>query len=195
MSAAETTYPLSIGDAKNESSRKFKVDWNGTAHIENGIFKGNVTADYLSCESGYIGGWKITSTKLTGKDIELNSKDGSISGGILRSPAGGMLLDGFFSIANGSGAEVDGTYIGYMEANTGVEQTDTSSEGVGMRYTKGSIGSQVKATSYNAGLSYYDNGGGYISISKGGISLGSSGESASIRLQGTALSCTIPADK
>lgn len=195
LSAAETTYPLSIGDAKNESSRKFKVDWNGTAHIENGIFKGNVTADYLSCEAGYVGGWKITSTKLTGKDIELNSKDGSIKGGILRSPAGGMLLDGFFSIANGSGAEVAGTYIGYMEANTGISDTDDNSEGVGMRYNKGSVKSQVKATSYNAGLSYDNGSGGYISISSKGVSIGTKGDSSSIRLQGSALSCTIPADK
>ena len=196
LSAAEAIFPLAIGSTSDESSRNFKVDWDGTAYINDGIFKGNVTADYLFCEAGVIGGWTIDQYTLSGTGIVLNSWDGSITGGILRSPGGGILLDGFFSVADGNGNEVDGTYIGFMQSNTGNTDIDYDTQGVGMRINSGSVASQIKATSYNAGLSYYNAGGGYISISSSGMSFGVSGPSTAIRFQGDGeLRCLIPAEK
>lgn len=196
LSAAEAIFPLAIGSTSDEASRNFKVDWDGTAYINDGIFKGNVTADYLFCEAGVIGGWTIDQYTLSGTGIVLNSWDGSITGGILRSPGGGILLDGFFSVADGNGNEVDGTYIGFMQSNTGNTDIDYDTQGVGMRINSGSVASQIKATSYNAGLSYYNAGGGYISISSSGMSFGVSGPSTAIRFQGDGeLRCLIPAEK
>jgi hypothetical protein len=141
LSAAASIFPLAIGNTSDESSRNFKVDWDGTAYINNGIFKGNVTADYLYCEAGVIGGWEIDRYTLSGSGIVLDSSDGSITGGILRSPGGGILLDGFFSVADGNGNEVPGTYIGFMQSNTGNTDIDYDTQGVGMRINNGSIAS------------------------------------------------------
>ena len=179
LSAAELTYPFSIGNQKNEASRNFKVEWDGTAHINNGRFKGTVTADYLECDSGYIGGWEIDYNSLSGGGIELNSREGSIKGGKLVSPAGGMLLDGFLSVADGNGNTIAGTYFGYMQSNTGNLDVDLATKGIGMRIEQaGGLRSQVKATTYNAGLSYVSSAqnGGYLSMSETGFSLGTKGD-------------------
>lgn len=201
LSAAASIFPLAIGNTSDESSRNFKVDWDGTAYINNGIFKGNVTADYLYCEAGVIGGWEIDRYTLSGSGIVLDSSDGSITGGILRSPGGGILLDGFFSVADGNGNEVPGTYIGFMQSNTGNTDIDYDTQGVGMRINNGSIASQIKSTTYNAGLSYTNGtGGGYISISGTGINLGGTNLSLNatgatpngvLTLNGTHLKCTV----
>ena len=80
LSAAESTYPLSIGNVVKEQERHFKVSWDGTCYITDGKFSGEITA-----ESGTIGGWNIGSDTLIGGDLILDSSDGSITGGVLRS--------------------------------------------------------------------------------------------------------------
>ena len=85
LSAAQTTYPLAIGTDTNVSSRNFKVDWNGTAYITNGQFSGYVEASSLYTAYGSIGGWTIDTHTLSGGDLVLDSDDGSITGGILKS--------------------------------------------------------------------------------------------------------------
>jgi hypothetical protein len=101
LSAAEDTYPLAIGADENVGDRKFKVDWSGTAYIKEGVFEGDVTANYLSTSAGSIGGWTISGTKLSSDNnkLILNSKEGSITGGIItggiiKSSDGDMTLIG-----------------------------------------------------------------------------------------------------
>ena len=45
LSAAATTYPLSIGTSSSEYERKFKVAWDGTCYIQDGVFSGRIVAD------------------------------------------------------------------------------------------------------------------------------------------------------
>lgn len=76
LSASENTYPLSIGTTNAVSQRKFRVEWDGTVWIENGHIQGIITADELYCDYGYIGGWEIDDTALTGGKTILHSSDG-----------------------------------------------------------------------------------------------------------------------
>jgi hypothetical protein len=76
LSSQIKKYPLAIGTHKSESLRDFRVDWDGTAYINNGEFKGDITADYLYCEKGYIGGWVIGNKTLSGGNTILHSQDG-----------------------------------------------------------------------------------------------------------------------
>lgn len=176
LSAKENKTPLSIGTDSSVAKRNFRVDWDGTAHIKDGDFDGDVIAQTLKCDKGTIGGWVISKNALTSKNdnIVLNSEEGSIEGGILKTPDGGMELQGFLTVrdANGRG---EGTYMGYMQMDSQDEAENASSDGIGMRIDKGSIGSQIKATSKNAGLSYTDGtNGGWLSMHSGGFSLGHS---------------------
>ena len=50
LSAKTTQYPLAIGTNVNPSSRKFRVDWDGTCFIQDGVFSGTIDA-----ESGTLG--------------------------------------------------------------------------------------------------------------------------------------------
>ncbi len=50
LSAAASRFPLAIGNHSNEASRKFRVDWDGTCYIQDGIFSGDIDA-----ETGYLG--------------------------------------------------------------------------------------------------------------------------------------------
>lgn len=45
LSAAAITYPLSIGTSSSEYERKFKVAWDGTCYIQDGVFSGRIVAD------------------------------------------------------------------------------------------------------------------------------------------------------
>lgn len=56
--------------------RNFRVRWDGTCYITDGIFSGIVTADELYCDYGYIGGWEINETSLSGGKTVLDSYDG-----------------------------------------------------------------------------------------------------------------------
>ena len=85
LSAAQSEYPLAIGVSKSISDRHFKVDWNGIAYIKDGVFEGEVSASTLTAYDGSIGGWSIDSNTLSGGDLILDSSDGSITGGILKS--------------------------------------------------------------------------------------------------------------
>lgn len=76
LSSQIEKYPLAIGTHKSESLRDFRVDWDGTAYINNGEFKGNITAEYLYCEKGYIGGWVIGNKTLSGGNTILHSQNG-----------------------------------------------------------------------------------------------------------------------
>jgi hypothetical protein len=142
----------------------------------------------LQCDSGLIGGWKIGKNTLTGGrgdgKIVLNSNEGSIEGGILKSPDGGMELQGFLTVRSGEGRG-SGTYFGFMEINTGDPQIDASSIGIGINYKNGNISSQVKSTSLNAGLSFTSgkNTGGYLSISNVGFN-GSGDPKLTLRTNG-----------
>lgn len=152
IDAAARTTPFTIGS-------KFEIDWDGSMAATDGDFEGTITA-----ESGSIGGWEIGETTLESKngDLILDSKDESITGGILRTPEGGMWLDGYLTLANQTNS-----YLGYMESNTGSE---IEGQGIGFKYEKGKVLSQIKATSSNVGMSG-ENGsnGGYITISTSGV--------------------------
>lgn len=50
LSAAAPRFPLAIGTDSSEQLRKFKVEWDGTCHIQDGIFSGDIDA-----ETGYLG--------------------------------------------------------------------------------------------------------------------------------------------
>lgn len=50
LSAAASRFPLAIGNHSNEASRKFRVDWDGTCYIQDGVFSGDIDA-----ETGYLG--------------------------------------------------------------------------------------------------------------------------------------------
>jgi hypothetical protein len=56
--------------------RNFRVRWDGTCYITDGIFSGIVTADELYCDYGFIGGWEISDTSLSGGKTVLDSYDG-----------------------------------------------------------------------------------------------------------------------
>lgn len=146
LSAKEEIYPLGIGLSSSIYNRNFRVKWDGTCYINNGIFQGIVTADELYCSNGEIGGWKIGRYTLSGGggQIVLDSSDASITGGILRSPAGGIILDGYFTLTNGA-------YIGEMKANFGTSIDGGEIDGgTGVGFSFGTAA--IKATSKNVGL-------------------------------------------
>lgn len=95
INSQDPTYPLTIGYQKAPGSRNFKVRWDGTTYITNGIFSGmihgkggyldnnfivngtlyggtflggNVYTSYLESTRGNIGGWQISSNALINTD-------------------------------------------------------------------------------------------------------------------------------
>ena len=165
LSAKEEIYPLGIGLSSSIYNRNFRVKWDGTCYINNGIFQGIVTADELYCSNGEIGGWKIGRYTLSGGggQIVLDSSDASITGGILRSPSGGITLDGYFTLTNGA-------YIGEMKANFGSSIDGGEIDGgTGVGFSFGSAA--IKATSKNVGLT---NDVGFLTLTStsNNISLG-----------------------
>jgi hypothetical protein len=207
IDATAAVYPLSIGagNRSSVSSRPFRVNWDGTVYIDNGVFKGNINAtsgtlgnlsitgtldasrgkiyggtisgsnvyaNYLDVSDGYIGGWHIGSTTLTGgsssNKIILNSSEGSITGGTLKTPAGGMTLNGYLTIADEDGATIKNSYIGFVHSYSENDTIDTTSKGLGMQiYKSESDCSVMKVTTYNAGIKFYANSSskyGFIDI-------------------------------
>ena len=67
MSAVNTTYRLWIGDA-DPTVAPFRVEKTGALTATQADITGTITAD-----AGEIGGWTISSTKLTGGNLELRS--------------------------------------------------------------------------------------------------------------------------
>ena len=57
LSAKTTQYPLAIGTNVNPSSRKFRVDWDGTCYIEDGEFSGNINAETGTLGELTLTGW------------------------------------------------------------------------------------------------------------------------------------------
>lgn len=147
------------GDGENGGT--FKVGWDGS----------------VDADLGKIGGWKIGKNTLSSNDdtIVLDSASGK-----------GILLKNKF-LYIGNTFEDNFGKVGFLAANTGDAETDSNSEGVGCLYDKkDGIKSQVKATSYNAGLSYISKSGhGYISISGSQMSFGHT----------LKVECKAPADK
>ena len=69
--------PLSIGVDKNIGQRRFRVDWDGTLHVTDGDFSGNISGSkiegsevyttYLEANVGEIGGWTIDRNELSSR--------------------------------------------------------------------------------------------------------------------------------
>lgn len=57
LSAAERTFPLSIGTDALEDNRKFRVAWDGTCYIEDGEFSGNINAETGTLGELTLTGW------------------------------------------------------------------------------------------------------------------------------------------
>lgn len=115
------------------------------------IIGGTIKGSTIYSNTGQIGGWYITSSTFQNKDnktdstskatIKLNSQDGSIQGGILRTRYDaadseykyGMILDGYLTIADpADGTKVNGSYFGFLPSNTGNSLIDNVSQGFGM---------------------------------------------------------------
>lgn len=94
MGSNQPTTPLSIGTEQNVSQRRFRVDWDGTVHVINGDFTGNisgssisggyisgsiVTASKLEANNGQIGGWTIKTNYLSSGGTTLHSTTGIIT--------------------------------------------------------------------------------------------------------------------
>jgi hypothetical protein len=148
------TYPLAIGTSQSTSDRTFRVAWDGTTHINNGYFTGEINAKsgtlgnltvtgtlyggtisgssiysyYLQCTNGDIGGWKVSSTSLTGGTVALDSTHGI------------LLKDAYLYIApeNGSFTNYYGK-VGFLEAETLNAEDNKQSEGVGCLYESSKI--------------------------------------------------------
>ena len=125
LSANEPTFPLSIGTTNSVGSRKFRVEWDGTVWIENGNISGIINADELYCNFGYIGGWQIDSTSLSGGQTVLDSKSGiftnrlSIIDSISDTSDTGIL--GYMGLILGSTGEGATTYnIGITSLNQSI---------------------------------------------------------------------------
>lgn len=131
LSTLSSDDPLTIGS-------KFSVEWDGTLHATDGIFKGEISSD-----KGEIGGWIIDGKTLyagtqENKTITLDASKGTISVGT------GILLDGNKSeltvtakkdkgpiIIKQNGSDLG--YIGYIVGNDGTGNTDT----IGIHTTNG----------------------------------------------------------
>lgn len=86
-------YPLSIGSQASVAGRPFRVDWNGTVHITDGYFTGNIDAKtgrlgnldvYGTLTGGVIRGSSIYGAYITGARIEADylqaNKEGQLAG-------------------------------------------------------------------------------------------------------------------
>ena len=163
INAAATSNPFKIGDF-------FKVNWDGTLDATNGIFSGKITSD-----EGEIGGWEIGENTLKSQsgNVILDSNDDSIEGAILRTPSGGMILEGYLTVRDKDDNSGIGTYLGYMRSGGQNTNANLASDGIGMRVDSGNIGSQIKATTNNAGLSYTNgSSGGWLTMDSNGFSVG-----------------------
>ena len=86
LGSNQVTSPLSIGTEKNVINRRFRVDWDGTLHVIDGDFKGDISgstirgsavyASYLEAFRGNIGGWAIENGYLYGGNTILNASTG-----------------------------------------------------------------------------------------------------------------------
>lgn len=112
LDADTKSFPLAIGTSSSPSDRNFRVDWDGTAYINNGIFSGVIKAsggtlsgdlrmieggtiyggtisgadiytNYLFCNYGDLGGWTVNSNSLFGGQTILHSTNGIITNKII----------------------------------------------------------------------------------------------------------------
>lgn len=83
LSVTDSRFPLAIGKEAAASQRKFRVAWDGTCYIVDGIFSGSIDAEY-----GYLGDLYVYGS------IEV-SRNGSISSGksSLNDDTSGFWLD------------------------------------------------------------------------------------------------------
>ena len=70
LGANQPRTPLSIGTEKDVQARRFRVDWDGTMHVIDGDFRGNITGSNIS--GGTIDGGYITGGTIRGANIYAN---------------------------------------------------------------------------------------------------------------------------
>lgn len=68
LGANQPKTPLSIGTEKNVQSRRFRVDWDGTVHIQDGEFQGNISGSSIS--GGFIYGGTINGSSIYANHLE-----------------------------------------------------------------------------------------------------------------------------
>lgn len=156
ISSEEKQYPIAIGMASTPSLRNFKVDWNGTCYIADGIFQGTISAD-----GGRIGAWIIDGTKLLGLGgkLMLDAEEGiklieylhgiTLESSTIKLPYLTEQSYGTFGIGDGNGVPDEGPTI--------------------ENYYEGSLRTRFIAGYNHIGMAYV--GGGYISINDKGIDL------------------------
>lgn len=153
--------PLSIGTEKNVAQRRFRVDWDGTLHVIDGDFKGDISgstisgsavyASYLEAYQGKIGGWTIDQVSLYGGHTLLHAYNGIYTDSI--------------KIRNSNSA------VNSLEAFGGIDAvlSDTGQEGqsaipgiaVYCGNNPDASNSILKVTNSNIALRFY---GGFMSI-------------------------------
>ena len=122
----QTYYPLSIGTEPSVAQRGFKVKWDGTTYINDGVFTGEINAIGGSIKGdfqvqGTLQGGTISGANISGASIEGGwITGGSISGGSI---SGATISSGSARISNGtiSGATITGASVtaNYLQANNG----------------------------------------------------------------------------
>lgn len=125
LSADESTYPLGIGMSDSIALRNFRVRWDGTCYITDGIFSGIVTADELYCDYGFIGGWEIDETSLSGGKTVLDSYSGIFTNRIgiidIISAANDDGILGEIGLVQGADGDGNTTYnIGIISKNQSI---------------------------------------------------------------------------
>ena len=177
MTATDGNFTGDITGGTITIGNNFSVDSSGNMVASNGKFTGTINS-----ESGTIGGWKIGKTTLEGtingksSGIILDAENAAICGGKLK-PLGSerMKVCGSLEICDANGNSVTENGINHIgrvasglpDANGNVSGTP----GIGLSVEGYAA---LKVTEENIGLQY-SNGGGYISISKGVIGMGTGG--------------------
>lgn len=88
---------------------------NGILTANNAVIQGNITASTISANDGYIGGWKLSSTSLSGGSTTLDSRNGITTKTL-------NIADGYH---NGTiGAESTSTGDGYPTFGVGLNVND-----------------------------------------------------------------------
>lgn len=170
IDATATQFPLSIGADSSPGMRKFRVAWDGTVYIENGIFKGEIHA-----ATGTLGDLQVTGT-LTGGSIS----GASITGGTIN---GSWITANYLSANNG---QIGGWTIGNNYLSGG---------GITLNSNTGTIsGGTITGSSISASELYASKGniGGWTidgtKLTGGGVTLDSSGKISGGTIEASTLS-------
>ena len=139
LGANQPKTPLSIGTEKDVQARRFRVDWDGTMHVVDGDFRGNITgsnisggtvsgssvyASYLEANQGQIGGWTIDNHSLSGGYTILHSSNGITTNAITITNADATTVLGTigwrqgYYFADGTGEQVFTNLLGIAVTNS-----------------------------------------------------------------------------